>query len=161
MSMTALRTHTTRLFRRVVTRSELSLSDDDCPIDGKRRGDDRQLTFVTTAGRPVASAVVVAKSLVERLKGLLAHRSLTRDDGLLISPGGSVHTIGMRFRIDVLFLDRHMRVLKTVSSLKPWSGAVAPPRTRYTLELVDGGVQAADIKVGIRLLWSLTAGDDH
>jgi uncharacterized membrane protein (UPF0127 family) len=110
-------------------------------------------------GKILATRVVVASSFAERFHGLLDRRSLDADEGLLLSPGGSIHTLGMRFAIDVLFLDRHMRVLKAVPGLAPWRGALAPAGTEFTLELAPGRIVAANIGIGMRLLWSQAEAD--
>lgn len=73
---------------------------------------------------------------------------------MLFSPGGSIHTLGMRCAIDMLFLDRHMRVLKALSALRPWRAVLAPAGTEFTLELASGRIAAATIGTGMRLLWS-------
>ncbi|MCG8325407.1 MAG: DUF192 domain-containing protein [Thiotrichales bacterium] len=53
----------------------------------------------------------------ERMRGLLARPPLTDTQGLLIRPCSSIHTIGMSFPIDVIFMDRSWRVVKTVSRI--------------------------------------------
>ena len=49
------------------------------------------------------------------------------------SPG--VHTLWMRFAIDVVFLDSRGIVLEVAANVAPWRFALAPPRARYVLEL--------------------------
>ena len=60
-----------------------------------------------------------ATRFLERLVGLLAHRGLPDNSGLYIPRCSAVHTIGMRFPIDVIYLDADCRVLK-ISTVKPW-----------------------------------------
>lgn len=96
----------------------------------------------TTQGFTVAHRVTIAASFWQRFRGLLGQRDLAIDHGLLLRPGGSVHTIGMRFAIDVLFLDRHSRILAIAHCLMPYRFATAPQGTRSVLELAAG--RAAD-----------------
>ncbi|HMN46349.1 MAG TPA: DUF192 domain-containing protein [Povalibacter sp.] len=96
----------------------------------------------TTQGLTVAHRVTIAASFWPRFRGLLGHREMAVDHGLLLRPGGSVHTIGMRFAIDVLFLDRHLRILAITHQLTPYRFATAPSGTRSVLELAAG--RAAD-----------------
>jgi uncharacterized membrane protein (UPF0127 family) len=56
----------------------------------------------------------------------------------MLSPGGSVHTFGMRYRIDVAFLDRQLKILRVTQQLCPWRICRAPARTRHVLELPAG-----------------------
>lgn len=79
--------------------------------------------------------VQIAGSFLARSRGLLNRDALAEDEGLLFVPGGSVHTLGMRFAIDVVFLSGSLTVLKVATAVRPWRIALAPPRTQYVLEL--------------------------
>jgi len=57
---------------------------------------------------------------LERMRGLLASPPLKENEGLLIVPCSSVHTFGMSYAIDLVFLDKQWIIVKTVRSLKPW-----------------------------------------
>jgi uncharacterized protein len=62
----------------------------------------------------------VARTHRARLRGLLGRRELGPGEGLLLPSTWSVHTLLMRFPIDVVFLDRDMRVLSIRGGLRPW-----------------------------------------
>lgn len=64
----------------------------------------------------VLAALEVAEHRRDRMRGLLGREGI--DGALLLRPGKSVHTFGMRFPLDVAFLNRDMVVLRTVS-LRP------------------------------------------
>ena len=66
-----------------------------------------------TRGRVLADRADIADTSAKRRKGLLKHKSLERGEGLWIAPCEGVHTFGMKFPIDVLFLSRKKQVLKT------------------------------------------------
>jgi len=70
---------------------------------------DRHISCATPRG---ALQVRVAGSFIARGLGLLAGAPLQADEGLLIAPCGSIHTLGMRYAIDVVFLDAAGRVLR-------------------------------------------------
>jgi uncharacterized membrane protein (UPF0127 family) len=74
----------------------------------------------STRGTVVGDHVTVADTLVSRVVGLLGKSSLPQGAGLLIYPSQGVHTLGMKFAIDVVFLDRKLRVLDVRRSLKPF-----------------------------------------
>jgi uncharacterized membrane protein (UPF0127 family) len=99
-------------------------------------------------GVTVADNVVKARTFRTRALGLLTRRSLDARAGLLFEPGGSIHTFGMRFTIDVAFLDRDLRVLKACGQVRPWRMRTAPRHTRYTLELSAGRLATAAIVCG-------------
>lgn len=68
----------------------------------------------------LATYVVVADRGPERRKGLLGRASMDPQEGLWIIPCEAVHTIGMRFPIDVVYLDRDNLVLKVRRHIAPW-----------------------------------------
>ena len=87
-------------------------------------------------GVPIAR-VWNANSYFTRLRGLLG-RSLEEGGGLLLTPCGSIHTFGMRYAIDAVYLDRTGRVLRVDEALpagKAWPGARGAKRV---LELPAG-----------------------
>jgi uncharacterized membrane protein (UPF0127 family) len=95
--------------------------------------------------------VVVARTFVSRLIGLLAHSELADDEGLLLVAGGSIHTLGMRFAIDVVFLNQHLEVLKVVTQIGAGRIVIAPRRTRCVLEMKADAAGAAGVAVGTAL----------
>jgi uncharacterized membrane protein (UPF0127 family) len=68
------------------------------------------------------------------------------DEGLLLRTA-SVHTSFMRFPIDVVFLDRELKVLRVVPALKPWRAALCRGAT-WTLELPAHTCEARGLRVG-------------
>lgn len=79
----------------------------------------------------VASEVFEAKSFWARTKGLLGRSSLPSGHALWIHHCNSIHTWFMKFPIDVIFLDRQLKVKAVYQNVKPWrlvfsfSGAVS------------------------------------
>lgn len=69
--------------------------------------------------REIASDIAVADTFISRMKGLLGKLTLPRGGGLWIKPCNSIHTIGMKFSIDVLFLDRENRVIAIKQNFGP------------------------------------------
>lgn len=55
-----------------------------------------------------------------RNRGLLKHTSLEKGDGLWISPTQAIHMFFMKFALDVVYLDRKLKVVRTVTNLRPW-----------------------------------------
>ncbi len=73
-----------------------------------------------TRGTQLAGAVEVADRGPARTKGLLGRKGLAPGGGMWIVPCESVHTFGMQFPIDLVYLDRKHRVKKVTSSVPPW-----------------------------------------
>ena len=61
-------------------------------------------------GSPVLHTVQMAHTFWTRFRGLLGRTGLDSDEGLLIVPCNSVHTLGMKFAIGVVFLTRDGKV---------------------------------------------------
>jgi hypothetical protein len=82
----------------------------------------------------------------------LSRGAILKEEGLLLVPGGSIHTLGMRFPIDVVFLNRQMRILGLAEHVRPWRIRVAPKGTRRVLELAAGQIAAHKLKEGMYLI---------
>jgi uncharacterized membrane protein (UPF0127 family) len=67
----------------------------------------------------LGATVPVATTVSSRLLGLALLRREHAGAGLLIPRCRSVHTFGMRFPLDVLFLDQHDRVIELRRSVPP------------------------------------------
>ena len=87
-----------------------------------------------------------------RLRGLLGRTGLAAGEGMLIRPCGGVHSLGMRFAIDVIFLDRAGTVLRVVRDLRPWRLAPGPRGTHAVLEIQSGWLPPSAIPEGTRLV---------
>jgi uncharacterized membrane protein (UPF0127 family) len=98
-------------------------------------------------GRPVGP-LRRADSYFSRARGLLGTRSVP--GALLITPGNSVHGLGMLYRLDVALLDADLLVLHTLS-LRPFG--LTRPRfgVKHVLEAAFGAFTAWDLHPGSQL----------
>jgi len=112
----------------------------------------RTIALRTAEGRFIAHEVRIVHSLAARWWALSGERSLPSRAGLLLSPARGIHTLGMRFAIDVVFLSRQMRVLGLVSRVPPWRVLLAPRGTGRVLELAAGQIAATALKPGTYLV---------
>lgn len=76
----------------------------------------------------------VAKTFLQRLKGLMFKKNIDKDEALIFYSAESIHMFFMQFPIDVVFLDKNMRVIKICTALKPWS-MTACFSSKITIEL--------------------------
>lgn len=96
----------------------------------------------------VLATIEVATSVRARTRGLLGRDGI--DGAILLEPARSVHTIRMRFPIDVAFCDRDLRVLKIVTL--PTNRITAPVRhARCVVEAEAGTMGRWGIRVGDQL----------
>jgi uncharacterized membrane protein (UPF0127 family) len=86
-----------------------------------------------------------------RLRGLLGTRELPEGNGLWIRPCRQVHMFGMRYAIDVVFLDDALRVVGLTSELQP--GRISPKIREATsvLELPAGTIARTGLLAGAQL----------
>ncbi|WP_136513119.1 DUF192 domain-containing protein [Geomonas edaphica] len=103
-----------------------------------------------TSGREVAGNVTVAGSFFSRLKGLIGKKSLPDGEALWIKPCNSVHTFGMRFPIDVVFLDRDLQVVAVKARLRPNAISGIHRKACSVLELPAGALCDAITAIGDR-----------
>jgi uncharacterized membrane protein (UPF0127 family) len=101
----------------------------------------------------LASHVEVADHGAKRRKGLLGRDHLSAEEGLWILPCEAVHTFGMQFPIDLVYLDRNNRVKKTRSAVRPFRLS-ACLSAHSVLELAPGTVSRTQTKPGDRLEFS-------
>jgi len=99
----------------------------------------------------IGSQIGLADTFLTRLVGLLGKSSLEDGSGLLIRPSSGVHTMWMRFAIDVVALDRDLRVLRTWQRLHPWRLTSVNFDTHSILELAPGQIRQFDIQPGDQL----------
>jgi uncharacterized membrane protein (UPF0127 family) len=94
----------------------------------------------------VLATLEIAESSKARARGLLGRDDF--DGALLLRPARSVHTIGMRFAIDVAFVDKEMVVLRTVTMAR-W-------RVGMPVWKADGVIETRADTFGH---WNLQVGD--
>jgi uncharacterized protein len=95
----------------------------------------------------LASCLEVADSGAKRNKGLLGRKGLAAGGGLWIMPCESVHTLGMQFSIDLVYLDRKLRIRKVRSNVAPWRIS-ACFSARSVIELPAGTIRNTQSKPG-------------
>lgn len=88
----------------------------------------------------MALVVRCAKSWHERLRGLLGTPEPGVDEALCIAPCNSIHTCGMGYPIDVLFVSHQGHALRRVRGLCPWRFALCPGAAAV-FELRAGALQ--------------------
>ncbi|MBD3264370.1 MAG: DUF192 domain-containing protein [Candidatus Omnitrophica bacterium] len=95
----------------------------------------------------VAKNAYLAGGVYSRFLGLMFKKQMEKDSALVFYKAPSIHTFFMRFPIDIIFLDRQLRVIKITPYLKPWRivncfGSFA------TVELPGGRVREIGLKEG-------------
>jgi uncharacterized membrane protein (UPF0127 family) len=102
-------------------------------------------------GRVLAERVITAFDSATRRKGLLGLESWPESSALIIAPTNAIHTFFMQFAIDVAFVRKDGRVLKTHAALRPWRIAAALG-ANAVIELSAGALGRADTIAGDQLV---------
>jgi uncharacterized protein len=107
-------------------------------------------TAISLNGSVVCRRAYLADSFLSRARGLLFYRPLREHEGLFITKCSSIHSIGMTYPIDAIFVDSTLVILKVVQSVKPL-------RFRFcrgafgVLEVRSGTAAPLDLKKGDRI----------
>ncbi len=116
----------------------------------RRRADssDVHLKIVNVTRRAqIADRVQLAGVGRDRRKGLLGRTCQPSGEGLWIVPCEAVHTFGMQFPIDLVYLDRQKRIVKIRSNVGPWRIS-ACMRAHSVIELPAGTVRDTNTITG-------------
>lgn len=91
-----------------------------------------------------------ASSFWSRARGLLNTKKFPRGfDGLYLEPCSAVHTLGMHYDIDLLFLDKNLRVVKIEKWVAPQRFSIACKDAYGVVELRAG--KACDFWLGQKI----------
>jgi uncharacterized membrane protein (UPF0127 family) len=96
--------------------------------------------------------VTVADTLPARLRGLLGKMRLRSDEGLWVIPSRGIHTFGLMFSIDLVYLDSNLRVVHLVENLGPLRIAPLRLHSESVLELPGRSISGSGTQVGDQLL---------
>jgi uncharacterized protein len=89
--------------------------------------------------------VIVAHGLLARLRGLSARRSWPAGVALEIPHCRSVHTFGLRFALDLVWLDGSRRVVRVDRGVPPWR-VRSCRRASSVLEIRTPGIEGGEFK---------------
>lgn len=111
----------------------------------------KQLRLAET-GQVVAERLETADTAWKRVVGLIGRKTMPPGTGLWLEPCNGIHTLLMRFPIDVLVLDRAGTVLRVVPHLRPWRYCGPIRGARIVVELPAGTLASIPVAVGSRLI---------
>ena len=115
----------------------------------------RQLRVVNTRqNQELGTRIGLADGWLGRLRGMLARPAPCAGEGLLLTPCRSVHMYGMRFPLDVAFLDARGAVVASYPSLRPGGRTRWHRQAVHALELPAGTLADSGTVVGDTLVWS-------
>ncbi len=112
----------------------------------------RLCVFNRTRESFLSLSVSVADTHLSRLKGLVGRLRLKSDDGLWVVPSQGVHTLGVLFPVDLVYLDSDCRVIHLVESLGSFRIGPIRPACASVLELPPRTIYSSQTQVGDQLV---------
>ena len=97
--------------------------------------------------------VGVARTHWMRLRGMLGRPAPEPGEGLLIVPCRGVHMYGMKYPLDLVFLDEGGTVVHVRPDLQPGTRTGLIKGSHYALEIPTGTIEASGTRVGDKLVW--------
>jgi uncharacterized protein len=96
--------------------------------------------------------ITCAQTPAGRLRGLLGRLRVGMGEGVWVIPSNGIHTVGMLFPIDVVYLDADLRVILLAEHLRPFRISPICMRSASLLELPQHTIYASQTKVGDQIL---------
>lgn len=96
----------------------------------------------------IAAEVITARNFFSRLFGLTVRRKLKADEGFYIEYCSSIHTFGMRYSIDAVFLDRNYKVIAIYNDIRPFRVTQFIKNSFSVLEICSGTIGKTSLSIG-------------
>jgi uncharacterized membrane protein (UPF0127 family) len=96
----------------------------------------------------LGDAIREANTFLSRIRGLLRSERLAPGEGMWICPCNSIHSFGMRFEFDALFLDSGKKVVGLYRPFRKNRISRVFPAARGVLELPEGTIEMTGTEVG-------------
>ena len=109
--------------------------------------------LIASSHKVLAENTRVADQFWSRFKGLLGTQELKTGEALLLVPCNSIHTFGMAFPIDALFLDHENKIIYMLEVLAPWKMSKIVWKAKKVLELPAHTIQNTSLQLGEELLF--------
>ena len=93
----------------------------------------------------------VADTFWLRLRGLLGAASLQPEEGLILVGEKSIHTLFMKFPIDVVYVDKNYKVIRTDINMTPYRLGPFVVQSAYVVEMPVGTIANTATEVGDQL----------
>lgn len=107
-----------------------------------------------TRSTVLGTRVKLADSWWSRFRGYLGRPAPRSGEGILLVPCNAVHTYGMAFELDVIFLGADGSVLHMIPEMRPRRRSPRVPRCRYVLEVPPGTIRETGTSVGDSFTWT-------
>ncbi len=105
----------------------------------------------TSKQKTLAAEVITANSFWSRAKGLLGRKTLPQQTTLWISDCNSIHTFFMKFSLDLIFVDRDLKVCAVHRNVRPWRIRGPIWKAKSVFEFSTGAIPENFVEPGDQL----------
>jgi uncharacterized membrane protein (UPF0127 family) len=109
--------------------------------------------FNQTRNVPLITQGRLADTFWLRLRGLLGAAPLQKEEGVILVGEKSIHTLFMKFPIDVVYVDKEHKVIRTDANMVPFRLGPFVARSAYVLEMLTGTIANTATEVGDQLIF--------
>lgn len=99
-------------------------------------------------GRTIAQNELIARTFFQRLTGMLTRRFSNSLDAIVFENCNAIHTFGMRFPLDVIFVDNSSHVAAVCANVAPWKIVSVREKRCTTIELPAGTLSDSLCSIG-------------
>jgi uncharacterized membrane protein (UPF0127 family) len=96
--------------------------------------------------------VAAADTIFSRLRGLIGRLKLKSDEGIWVVPSRGIHTLGLLFPLDLIYLDEHYRVIHLVEYFPSFRIAPLKTQAESVLELPTHTIYSSQTQSGDQLV---------
>jgi uncharacterized membrane protein (UPF0127 family) len=96
--------------------------------------------------------VTAADTIFSRLRGLIGRLKLRSDEGIWVVPSRGIHTLGLLFPLDLIYLDEHYRVIHLVEYFPSFRIAPLKTQAESVLELPTHTIYSSQTQPGDQLV---------
>src|ERR1700745_1453530 len=96
--------------------------------------------------------VKAADTIFSRLRGLIGRLKLRSDEGLWVEPSRGVHTLGLLFPLDLIYLDEHHRVIHLIEYFPSFRIGPLKTQAESVLELPTHTIYSTHTQSGDQLV---------
>lgn len=96
--------------------------------------------------------ISAAHTTFARLRGLIGKVKLTPDEGMWVVPSSGIHTLGVLFSLDLIYLDENYRIIHTIESFPRFRIAPLKVQAASVLEMRVHTIYSSQTQVGDQLL---------
>jgi len=98
----------------------------------------------------ISKNVILADTFWQRLRGLLGKKGLNGNESMYFKNCNSIHTFFMKFDLDVIFVDRDLKIVDVKRNLKPNRMTIPLIHAAHVFEF-EGGQLHSELQKGEQL----------